>query len=357
MMSNDQPIPIEVFMMRYFVKYHRLDQLIPYAFTGSTSNNLNIFIDIYGIYRGMFSRSYKTDISDYTSFTSMLINMCIHYRTYFKMLGVSTTIYLISSYNISEINTKFVADYNKTFRDKLNNKMIRDMVEQNVELLKIICPYLPNIHFVHSEFESSVSMLHIINKNVGTPNLIISSDLYPIQLTNICPDTAYLKPKKSMGEDVSDIVCPNSHLEHEKTFWRGICQEKEDFTLNESKVLISSRNYVLLAALNRFTDRNLKAIVNFNRANSILKNIVGFENVKIYPITLNTLDINVLGNVPVQTVDSRFKVLDVEYQYELYLESVEPLLLQFDNLSDPDAINIINDTYFSKNPINILNIE
>ena len=97
-MIEDKSIPLEVFITKYFVKYNRLDQIIPYAFANSRATSIDLFIDLYGIYKGIFSRNYVTRISDYTSFTSTLINMCCHYRTYFKLLGVTTKIFIVPSF-------------------------------------------------------------------------------------------------------------------------------------------------------------------------------------------------------------------------------------------------------------------
>ena len=354
---DGQSIPLEIFMSRYFVKYKRLDQLISFAFANSNANSIDLFIDLYGIYKSIFSRGFRTNVTDYTSFTSTLVNMCGHYRSYFKMLGVSTRIFVVSSYNISEINGKFVAGYNKTFQEKIKNTMIGDMVSQNIELMQILFPYLPDIHFVKSEFESSVVIHNIIAKEKATgrnvPNIIISTDLYPIQLTTLWEDTAFIRPKKSLGEDVSEIVCPISHSEHENTFWSIICHDKEDFSLNQNAVLISSRNFVLLSALNRFPDRNIKALVNFNKANKIIYAITNGADIKIKPDMLNNVDPILVEGIPINIVDSRYKALDVEYQSLLYNESLEPVTLEFTNLTDNDAIQLINDTYFSNNPIDI----
>ena len=358
--NNYNNIPVELFIARYFIKYKRLDQLVQFAFAGSSANSIDLFIDIYGIYRGIFSRSFRTNITDYTVFTSSLINMCGHYRSYFKSLGVSTRIFLVSSYNIPEINCKFVAGYNKTFKDKIQNKLIYDMVEQNVQLLDILCPYLPDIHFVKTDFESTVAIYNIIKKEQASgrvvPNVILSSDLYPIQLTTMLEDTVYLRPKKNMGEDISEIVCPKSHPQHQNTFWGIVCQDKDDFVLNESAVSVSSRNYVLLAALNRFVDRNLKCIVNFTKANKIISSITNGADVALTPDMLDKADSSLIEGLPLQIIDSRFKALDVLYQDILYNESVEPMLLKFENLSDPNAIQLINDQYFSNNPIDIFKL-
>lgn len=360
MSDYENKIPLEVFMARYFVKYNRLDKLIQYAFAGSKATSIDLFIDIYGIYRSIFSRSFVTNVSDYTSFTSTLVNMCGHYRAYFKMLGVSTKIFLISGFNVPENSCKFVAGYNKTFQDKLRNKMIYDMVEQNIQLLELLCKYLPDIFFVKTDFETSVAIHNIIKKEKNSgrdvPSIVISSDTYPIQLTTLWNDVAYIKSKKSNGEDISDIVCPFGHPEHELSFWSIICQEKEDFSLNQNIVTITSRNYVLLSALNKFFDRNLKAIVNFNTANKIISSIDGCLNVKLNVDNMVMAIPDIVDRVPIQIIDSRYKVMDIEYQDILYNESVEPMLLSFENLSDMQAIQIINDQYFSNNPIDIFKL-
>lgn len=360
--NDESTIPIELLIARYFIKYKRLDQLIQFAFAGSSANSVDLFIDVYGIYKSIFSRHYVTNVSDYTSFTTSLVNMCGHYRAYFKSIGVSTRIFIVSGYNIPEVNSKFVAGYNKTFKDKLNNKLIFDMVEQNIQLLELLAPYLPDIHFVKTNFETSVAIYNIIKKEINSnrivPNIIISADLYPIQLTTILDNTAYIKPKKNLGEDISEIVCPKSHPQHQNSFWGIVCQEKDDFILNESVVSISSRNYVLLAALNKFYDRNYKCIVNFTKANKIINSIVGAEDIVLTPDMLDRADPKLIEGLPLQIIDSRYKALDVIYQDILFNDDKcpEPELLDFKNLTDDGAIQLINDTYFSQNPIDIFKL-
>ena len=266
----------------------------------------------------------------------------------------------MSGFNIPDANCKFVAGYNKTFKDKLNNKLIYDMVDQNIQLLDLLCPYLPDIHFVKTEFETSVAIYNIIQKEISSgrivPNVIVSADTYPIQLTTLLDDTVYIRPKKNLGEDISEIVCPRGHVHHQNSFWGIICQEKDDFVLNESAVSVSSRNYVLLAALNKFYDRNYKCIVNFTKANKIINSITGGADIVINPNMLDKADPKLIEGLPLQIIDSRFKALDVIYQDILYNESVEPMVLNFENLSDSGAIQLINDKYFTQNPIDIFKL-
>ena len=59
-----QTINIDDIVYAHFVKYDTLDFLIHYAFAGSKSNMLNIYIDLYGLYHQIISRNYITNVKD-----------------------------------------------------------------------------------------------------------------------------------------------------------------------------------------------------------------------------------------------------------------------------------------------------
>lgn len=353
-------VPVEYIVTKYFVKYQKLNELISMAFAGSKANRINLYIDLYGIYKTLFSRTYRTDITDYTAFVSIIINMCSHYRAYFKGLGVYCKIFLISSYNIPEVNLKFVAGYNKTFVDKLKNQQVRDMIEMNIQLLEILCPYLPEIHFIKTDFESTVLMKHIILKEMSEgnndPNLIISTDLYPLQLCSEFENTCFLKPKKWNQEDLSAITAPKGHPMHEKSFWSIVCRERDNLMSDASEVSISPSNMMLLMSLNRFPDRNFKNLIHFKVANNIIFDIVGSEPIKLDINTLYDNSKQLSDKVPKSVVESRYKALDVNYQYLLFENSVEPHIIHYENLDDPTAVQMINAEYFSKNPIDLFRL-
>jgi hypothetical protein len=63
------------------------------------------------------------------------------------------------------------------------------------------------------------------------------------------------------------------------------------------------------------------------------------------------------NRVPKAKIDSRYNVLDIDYQYYLFTEmSSESMTLHYENLSDPNALEMINSQYFSKNPIDLLRL-
>lgn len=360
MMNKEQSIPIEVLVTRYFVKYNRLNQIIPVAFEGSKATRVNLYIDLYGLFKTIYSRSYRTSTVDYTSFTSTIINMCAHYRAYFKGIGVYCKIFIICSYNIPEINGKFVAGYNKTFLDKLKNTSVKEMMELNFQLLEILCPYLPGIYYLSTSYESTVLINHLIKTGIqngnNDPNIILSSDLYPTQLCSKYPQTAFIKPKKSGSMDVSEIICPIESDLHSTSFWGLVSHNRDYMEVESTNSRLSPINFALLSALNRFPERNIKVLFNRTVSERIIYNIIQDQHLKL-SIEALYLASSEVAKIPVSTLESRFKVLDVDYQSYLFDESVESKMIVLDDLNDPDAIQMINDQYFASNPIDIFRLK
>lgn len=348
---NNTTVSTQYILTYNFVKYTRLNELVSYMFAGSKATKLNIYIDLYGAIKTLFSDSFRTDISDYTAFTSTIINMCGHYRSFFKSIGVQTKIFIIFSLNICEINRKLVPEYNNSFFNKVTNKVIRDMVDMNNSLLETLCPFLPDIFFLQTSFESSVLIDYLIAIGDKNPNLIISKDLYPAQLTEIYPDTAYIRPKKVMGEDISSCISPREKEYHINDFKSIYCAARGALpAIDVNSITINPNNFSLLSALSRFPERNLKSIYNIKMANKLIYNIVGDSAVNISVDTLNKF--TPLSVAP-SIIDNRHKALNVEAMRLTFLDSMEPKLIHLDNFEDSASVNMICAEYFRDNPIDL----
>ena len=361
-MSNYSEVPVEYIVARSFVKYSRLNELISFAYDGSKARSINLYIDMYSLYKTLFSRSYRTRVADYTAFTSSIINMCAHYKYFFRGLGVYARVFLISSYNVPDNSCKYVSGYNKTFQDKLLNTTVKEMMEFNSELLEVLCPYLPDIHFLKTNFESSVLIKHLIEKEMSkgnnSPNMIISTDIYPIQLTSMFPQTTFLRPKKYNGDDLSSIVVPREHEMHTYSFWSLICsRDRDNLGYNADNINISTNNFALVSAMNRFPERNIKALFNISDTVKIIKNTIFDPTIKININTLYDASVELQGKIGLSILDARYKVLDVDYQSLIFNESMEPMLINYENLSDPEVIQMINSKYFQNNPIDIFKLQ
>lgn len=342
-----------------FVKMNRLQDITIETFSNTSiasATELNVFIDIYSVLKTIFSESYRTNIDDYTAITSCLINMCGHYRTFFRTLSVKTKFFLVFSFNTCDINEKFVAGYNNSFKKKSEIPLFNKLANDNFELLETICPYLPDIFFIRSlrNYESAVIMANLIEKvnaNHPAPNLIISKDLYPIQLCYLYPYTSYLYPIKRIGSDES-IMIPISEKASafRYQFWNLISRIRK-ISL-DSIGNISPVNFPLFSAMNRFPERGINGLINISETRNTIMKIVGSEDIKILPKQLYD-DVEISSKLPVAIIESRLKALDVEFMLPYYRNDPESISIKLENRNDSSTLNMINSKYFSKNPMEL----
>lgn len=357
-MSGDRLVPVETIIYGSFVKMNRLQKLTIDTFSNTPiagATKLNIFIDLYSVIKSIFSEHYTTDIKDYTAITSGIVNMCSHYRSFFRRLSVQTKFFIISSFNICDINRKFVANYNETFFRKSQIPMFQKVVSDNLDLLEILCPYLPDIFFIRSarNYESTVIIAHLIGNILrdGNPNLIISKDLYPLQLCYEYPFTSYLYPiKRKNGLDESVMIPISDKQSFEFEFWKLVSQIRK-FDI-ERVIDISPINFPLFCALYRFPERDLNTELNVYTSSSIIYRIVGAEKIRI---TLNMLheDVEIMQKTPWSLLESRFKVLDVNFMLPYYVNDPESKCIKLQNLHDNTTVNMINSKFFSHNPLDL----
>lgn len=350
-------VKVDQILYSNFVKYDRLEEIVYNTFSNTSiasATQLNLFIDLYSVLHTIYSEHYRTQISDYTSLTSILINMCGHYRAFFRKLGVETNIFLIGSLNTSEINRKFVAEYNTVFLAKTEIKIFKDFIQNNFDLLEILCPYLPNIFFVRSQknFESSVIISHIIDLlKSNNPNLIISKDMYSMQLCAIHPYTSFLRPKKAMGgADESTMICISEKQSFRAEFWNMFSSMRQNLK-REQLYTISPLNLPLLLALHKMPERNIhQTTLPISKAIKCLE-MITYNDIKITPdILLNSGCLD--PTVPFARIDALYKVYDVLYMKNFYKSDPESKVLKFQNLKDDAALNHLNSKFFQNTPIN-----
>lgn len=345
-------ISLEALVMSNCVRYERLAENIMTAFAGSEATTLNIYVDIYSIIRSLYSKKHITDISHYNDLTSCIINLCAHYREYFrKYLKVSTNIFLIASYNCCEMNRKLVNGYNKNIGISMNsNRGMTEFINYNSDLLGTLCPYLPDIHFIKTEYEASVVMHHIIEmeklKGNDNPNLIISKDPYALQLVSLRGNTAYLRPRKYHGDDTSFIVGPLDNPDKINTFWR-VFADMNGWRYDE--IFVHPANISNVMALTAVPDREIKMVFNVKKAKQLI------ESTGVIIPTMQTIydNSNISGKVALEILNARYRAIDIPIQHAVFADTVESKMIKIDNLSDPDAVKHINNKYFSENPLDL----
>ena len=343
-----------------YVKYEQLQMLVYNTYSNSSiamATKLNVFIDLYSVLHAIFSDKNRTIVEDYTDLVAGIINMCGHYRAFFRRLGVETKFYIIFSFNTCDINRKFVAEYNDEFWHKINDTdKYKNIAQNNFELLKVLCQYLPDIFFIESNkgFESSVVISHIIDKlHDGQPNLIISKDLYTIQLCTLHPYTSFLRPIKGKDYagrpiDCSKMLPINEKYNYKREFWDMVASLRGVKVENFSD--LDPSNFPLLMAMTKFPERNLhKSITGIVKASNAIRELGGID-MKILPSRLYEHP-TISSEVPVAKVESIYNTLDIPFMRQYYDLDSESKNITFVNMRDDSVLQHINAKFFANNPL------
>ena len=355
-------LSLQDIIVRFMVKYDKLNKIFDFAYPGfNNQGTVNLFIDLYSIYHNLYSRSYTTTAKDNRDLTVGIIDLCAHYRTFFRYRGIHTKIFLISSYNIPKHNTDIIPEYNKTMQEKLKNSVIANLVNVNIPMLELLCPYLNDIHFIKTEHEASSVIYHIAN-NLEAENrsIVLSTDVYPMKLTTMVPNLTYIWPRKKNHEDASLMIPCKMHSAHKYNFWCVYLQKTGKLTQFEKYYDITTSVLDIVESYFECKDRNLTpSIVNRKKILDCIYNTIGYQDTVISLATFkNNLSdsLSFLSDDQMDIIEKRYRCMSLQIQNILYNDSIEKMSLSYQNLNDPQALQIINNEFFSDEPLDILRL-
>lgn len=345
---------IEQLLNTNYVKYDRMIEIVSRAFAGSRANELNIYIDMYSMIKPLYTNKVY-DINDYSSVTSCIVNMCAHYREFFwTRFKVSTKFFIVYSKNTPYINNQFYPDYNgKNIYAFNSNKLVDDMIANNIGLLETLCQYLPDIHFIKGTFETGVIIYDLICRNEvqnNSPHMVITKDVYNYQLVSMRNNIIILRPKKSNGQDLSYYINQNNLY---RLYMQSRKADYSKFPGSLSPGLLS-----LLMALTSVKERDIKSLLNVRSALSQLSQAVGemrILNGYNSDIQSVCLALGIDEKLPISSVtfEHRFKAIDIQFQHSVFINTAECKEITLNNLYDPDGVRAINNKYFKLNPLDL----
>lgn len=342
----------------------------------ATATKLNVFIDITSVIHALYSEHNRVVYNNITDVSAGILNMCAHYRGFFRHnLGVDTKFFLINSLNTCSLNTKFIATYNQSFANKSKMTQTKSLIDNNMTLLKVLCPYIPGVYYIDSvdNYETSVIMAYLIEMlNEKVPNLIISHDIYPMQLTALYPYTSYLYPNKTrnkIGTDDTSWMLPiNEKPGYRELFWSYFCSTSrgssrtEDgrrmyaSTIKPDKLInLSPLNMPLVLAMNGYPGRYISRLYSIPKVKQFIEALVGSEDIKIdSSMYMNNEQLS--NTFAVAQIDAIYKTLDVTYALPFYRNSPDAKNIKLVDLEDAPTVNMICSKYYANNPINIFNL-
>lgn len=348
----------EQILYGYYIKYESMLRLVSEKFQGSDDTNINVYIDM----ANMTQQLYQQDVMFEFPYViaSSVINLCAHIRSYFETRHrVKTRIYIVHSNMTTINNTQFIYDYNRVHRNKMTNGKINSLIENNIQLLKLMCSYFNDIYFINGTVEPSVIIYDRICKDemLGNrnPSIIFTKDTLAYQIVAHKPNTVIFRPARKEGQDVSYYIDSSNCLYHSI-----ISGTKTDPIILDG---LNPKLLSLLTALTKHTQRSIKGLfipsvavrklreelLNKNYIINEYNSAITIANVQplIQPITekLTTADYNILN---------RYKAVDLIFQHSIYMimsESLDETYLM--RLIDDNAIREINNKYFKTNPLDL----
>lgn len=358
--SYRRKVSISAVIAGYKVKYELLQRFINIAFEGSEETHINIYIDLYSIIRSIYADKYDVVVDNYFDIVTGVVNIAIHYKYYFKKyLGVESKVFIIAGDNCPKPNSMLIMDYNKTVKLRKESPMgssMKQMLNENIELLNTIVPYIPDIYFFQTQYETSVCMKYIIDKqasefNNTAPNIIVTKDIYPMQLVTLDHKTALLRPKKSRGSEMSFFVNPLDKPGNIIQFWTNFLNIKR---VAYMEMQIHPCNLSLVLAFNGMQERNIKSLMSLRKINECIFNAVGNLETFCAPHSVFSYNPYIEANIPETLIMDRYKAIDINFQVKnFYSNSVEAKTMEFKNKRDMISLRAINDRYFAENPINL----
>lgn len=338
-MQNESPLVKSMASIySYYIKYDRLAELIQLNYSGSKAEVVNIFVDLRDILKNIPYAGTNPDI------IPVILNLCGHYRWFFSKLKVHTRIFVIfSDYNANYIYNQYVPQYNRPFIDISGDY-------DTINFLAKVIRYIPDIHFISTQYEFGVRVLDIIKVDMEKygcviPNLVLSKDVYNYQLVGYNIDIRILRPRKYNGEDLSSMI--NNVNVYQELFAERKCNYIDN--------ILSPQLLPMIMVLNRVPERKLPRMYNLDNIIKILNGLIfdnSISNSKISSYDeFSDLFNKRLTNrrskkLNANTLKDLIKVVDLEFQLNIYEMCKEVSIYNgIVNLTDNKSLNKVNEQF------------
>lgn len=356
-------VSLDALLYCNFIKYDKLKELTLTQFANSNSNELNIYIDMYSMIKPLYNR---TILGDNTLFTSFILNLAAHMRSYYMTRhNVITNIYIIFTSNTSILTQEIsmVPEWNITDINKYiqNDNRIR-LINWNVQLLQLLVPCFPRLYFVNGTAEPAVMIMNLINKNTNKiiPNVVVTKDKFSWLIPTIDNNSCIFRPRKTKDSDES--YCIN----HSNVFneWRSSINRN----IGAPEIILPPEMLSLYIAYTNFKQRGLNSYYSPREAIRRIWKLVQDNKIRLgynSPEAISSVLLNECKKCSYQYDFEKFSN-NLYYRYNMVdlnrLTTIYSTTPEASNMSwcyskiDDNSIKEINDKYFIKNPIDIIRL-
>lgn len=333
-MAAGYSVDIYDYLFKNYIKYDMINALSIRAFYRNYENcmYLNVMIDMHSLLEGLYRTDINFTYKNENCIAASMVNLCAHIRNYYRSYRqVECKFYLIWSKNRPEIVRQAIPEYNAhQIMAEDSNTIITELINKNIDILKLITKYIPGVYVVDGGNEESyvvetalMAESNAITQMLAAPRVIISKD--PMNYVTVVdnPSTVMFRPKKVNGEDRSYLVS-KSYIH-------------QMYIMNELK-----NKYDEGIAYPRFITCLMYSGIKCRGVNGVCK----------YKEVANKM------NTPLTAEDQQITLnnyiaLDIENATRNLLQSTPTLFENIVDLYDPEAVKELNNKEFITYPLDL----
>lgn len=350
-------VPASNVVYGYYIKKVILRNLIYKAFRGTpneTATKIRVFIDINNIMKSiMYSNCL---VYENYEVACAIINMIAHYKSFFISgnYGVVPEFYLMYCPDyIGDIEMKRNPDYCILARNTIynvNNTGKRNVLTQNISMIKLITQYIPNAHFIESNrISTPVMMYNLIESFSDTvPNIVITKDPACNQLP-VISNTIIFRPKKSKTGNPENPSMDTSYtIKSMDAILCAMDKLPADSTINKLRA-VPPTYWSLVFTLNGMKSNSLQGVYEIRKTINIIEAnlpIIGAMPMCGIVDNLKLPESDDMRAV-LRVLNRNFDSIDIPFKNGIFKASNQAALVIPPTLFDNNGLKTINDTYFN----------
>lgn len=344
----------------FFITYNQLireNRIFSDIERWAECSNLDIYIDMNSATKELFY--HKPPINGGAEIASTIINICGHYREYYRRYHqCETRFFIIYSINRPKNCAAIFDEYNSSnIMRQMSNPIVYDMIVEACSYLDAICKYIPDVFFIYSDYETPVTVYDSIDyrQQKPYPSVILTKDPLTCSIVSFSNNCLILRPHKSITKDAGKI--DRSHFIRQNEIMPYIIHGYTNKTLPIYREL-SPKLVSTIFTLCGLDQRNINMLLNISETVGILQQGISYGNIinGYNDISLLYDELN-LGNFGVSKKDiiDRFTMMDIPTQHGIMCNELSLGVDTYDirvvNINDPEKVKYMNSTEFANCPI------
>ena len=333
-------VDLRTFLYRNYITYDSMYALTQRAFYAYPEHEcLNVFIDMHSMVQDIFRNDIELSSYSTNAIASSIINLCAHIRYYYYTRHKTwSRFYIIWSWNRPEHIRQILPIYNAhRIMSEDSKVIIKNLVETNISILKLLCPYIPEFYFVDAGNHETAAAIYTLCSMqqeskfpvAGMPNMVYSRDAFNYVTVATVPHLCMFRPRKSNHKDTSYTVYKTnllqSYYENELK-----CKWKDNLTIGYEQ-FVRTITYAGLKA------REIPGLMKFVKA----------SNIDNFPHLFTTDE--------ERQISAMNMAFDLDGASKILLASPDGanLFRGVIDLYNPDEVKAINNLYFTDCPLDL----